>query len=71
MKHFLNDTGGTKSRTLISLHEENGMMQHNLVKEHNQSNESVSPNILNNQHEELHNNVSQHIQQQLIPQSKE
>ncbi|KAL5080867.1 hypothetical protein RYX36_009288 [Vicia faba] len=52
------DTGGTKSRTLSSLGEENGMMQRNLVKEQNQSNEDALPNIESNHHEQQHDNVN-------------
>ncbi|CAK8532681.1 unnamed protein product [Lathyrus sativus] len=54
----ISDTGGTNSRTLSSLSEENGMMQHNLVKEQNQSNEDALPNIESNHHEQQHNNVN-------------
>ncbi|KAI5391280.1 hypothetical protein KIW84_076213, partial [Lathyrus oleraceus] len=54
----ISDTGGTESRTLRSLGEENGMMQHNLVKEQNQSNEDALPNRENNHHEQQHNNVN-------------
>ncbi|KAI5444194.1 uncharacterized protein LOC127128435 [Lathyrus oleraceus] len=54
----ISDTGGTESRTLRSLGEENGMMQHNLVKEQNQSNEDALPNRERNHHEQQHNNVN-------------
>ncbi|CAI8593766.1 unnamed protein product [Vicia faba] len=54
----ISDTGGTKSRTLSSLGEENGMMQCNLVKEQNQSNEDALPNIESNHHEQQHDNVN-------------
>ncbi|XP_045815822.1 basic-leucine zipper transcription factor A [Trifolium pratense] len=48
----MSDNGGTKSKTLSSLGEENGMMQQN------RSNEGTSPNIDSNHHEQHHNNVN-------------
>ncbi|XP_058750085.1 uncharacterized protein LOC131623076, partial [Vicia villosa] len=54
----ISDTRGTESRTLSSLGEENGMMQHNSVKEQNQSNEDALPNIESSHHEQQHNNVN-------------
>lgn len=55
----ISDIRGTESKTLCSLGEENGMMQHNVVKEQNQCNEGISPNIESNHHEQQqHDNVN-------------